>query len=181
MKEILGVTQELIAAAHVPLLLILCVSGRSPCCAAYSSADKGTPTGIAIADIVTDNGACDAANGCPGEGPGLGVRPGGTTRENKREDGSEAGKEFGFHDLFGFNFFGYLNHFRFARQPKESIVLPKLGRSNDRSIQNLPDQFRPMVDKPCIELEKGGSCCKFLSGIGSRHDAAYPDDRNLAP
>jgi len=41
----------------VALLFILCVSGRSASSASDGCPDKGSGSGIAIPDIVTDNGA----------------------------------------------------------------------------------------------------------------------------
>ena len=93
------ITKGLVAPAHVPLLLVLCVSGRGTGRAAYGRPDQSAGAGITVSDIVADNCARDAAKGCSGKGSGLCVWASGTTREVEREGGGESGQEFAFHDM----------------------------------------------------------------------------------
>tara|TARA_B100000953_G_C17794540_1_gene349996 strand:- start:102 stop:440 length:339 start_codon:yes stop_codon:yes gene_type:complete len=106
----------------VALLFILCVSGRSASSASDGCPDEGSGSGIAIPDIVANNGARYAPKGGPGEGSGLGVGAGGTTREEERNGGCETGQEFDFHGVFVFGSVAlwHLNPLRSPRQSKQS-------------------------------------------------------------
>jgi len=111
-----------LVAAHVPLLFILCVSGCSASSASDSCSDEGSGSGITISDVVADNGARYAPKGSPGEGSGLGIGSGGTTRKEERNGGGETGQQFDFHGVFvfGSGALWHLNQLHSGRQSKQS-------------------------------------------------------------
>lgn len=111
-----------LVATHVALLPILGISGSSASSTSDGCPDEGSGSGIAISDIVADNGARYATKGGPGEGSGLGIGAGGTTRKEERNGGCETGQEFDFHGVFVFGSVAlwHLNQLHSTRQSKQS-------------------------------------------------------------